>query len=77
MKQNPIKNNSFAFALRVVKLAKFLDVRQREFVLSRQVLVTPGRLHREESYSSIESDDEEIVKMLTAFVKTSKTKLFG
>ena len=119
MKQNPIKNNSFAFALRVVKLAKFLDVSQREFVLSRQVLrsgTSIGALVREaehaeskadfihkmsialkeanetlywqdllhqggyiekKSYSSIESDDEEIVKMLTAFVKTSKTKLFG
>ena len=87
MKQNPIKNNSFAFALRVVKLAKFLDVSQREFVLSRQVLrsgTSIGALVREaehaekKSYSSIESDGEEIVKMLTAIVKTSKTsKLFG
>ncbi len=38
MKENVVKNKSFAFALRVVKLAKFLQNEKKEFVLSKQVL---------------------------------------
>jgi len=38
MKENTVKDKSFAFALRVVKLAKYLEGRQKEFVLSKQVL---------------------------------------
>ena len=37
-KQNPVKEKSFAFALRIVKLAKYLQDTKREFVLSKQVL---------------------------------------
>ena len=33
-----LRGNSFAFALRIVKLAQFLESRKREKVLSRQVL---------------------------------------
>ena len=35
---NVVKDKSFAFALRVVKLAKHLQDEKREFVLSRQFL---------------------------------------
>ncbi len=38
MKKNPIRDKSFAFALRVVKLAKYLEHEKKEFVLSRQAL---------------------------------------
>jgi hypothetical protein len=44
MKENPVREKSFAFALRVVKLTKFLERDKKEFVLSRQVLRTDGRL---------------------------------
>ena len=37
-KENVVKDKSFAFALRVVNLAKYLENKKREFVLSRQVL---------------------------------------
>lgn len=37
MKENPVKGKSFAFALRVVKLAKYLESEKREFVLSSQM----------------------------------------
>ncbi len=36
-KQNIVKDKSFSFALRIVKLYKFLNA-QREFVLSKQLL---------------------------------------
>ena len=38
MKENIVKDKSFAFALRVIKLAKFLESEKRQFVLSRQLL---------------------------------------
>ncbi|HEX2930673.1 MAG TPA: four helix bundle protein, partial [Candidatus Binatia bacterium] len=38
MRENPVREKSFAFALRVVKLAKYLENGKKEFVLSRQVL---------------------------------------
>ena len=38
MKENPLKIKSYAFALRIVKLYKFLTVETKEFVLSKQIL---------------------------------------
>ena len=38
MKENVVQQKSFAFALRVVKLAKYLQGEKQEFGLSKQVL---------------------------------------
>jgi four helix bundle protein len=38
MKKNVIKEKSFAFALRIVKLCRYLNDAKREFVLSKQLL---------------------------------------
>ena len=38
MKDNPLKDKSYAFALRVVKLYQYLTKTQKEYVLSKQVL---------------------------------------
>lgn len=38
MKNNILKDKSYAFALRVVKLSRYLAVEQKEYVLSKQVL---------------------------------------
>jgi hypothetical protein len=35
MKENVIKDKSFAFALRIVKLAKYLQGEKKEYVLSQ------------------------------------------
>ena len=114
MKENVIKDKSFAFALRVVKLAKYLQGEKKEYVLSKQVLrsgTAIGALVREaehaetkadfihkmsvalkeanetlywlellhaseyidrQSFDSIRSDSEELVKLLVSIVKTSK-----
>ncbi len=114
MKENPIRDKSFAFALRVVKLAKYLEHEKKEFVLSRQVLrsgtaigalvreaehaeskadfihkmsialkeanetlywlelLHQGEYVGEQSFQSIRSDSEELIKLLSAIVKTSK-----
>jgi len=36
--ENTVRNKSYAFALRIIKLYKFLSESQREFVLSKQIL---------------------------------------
>jgi len=38
MKKNIVKEKSFAFAVRVVNLYKFLVEEKREFVMSKQLL---------------------------------------
>ncbi len=114
-KQNPVKEKSFAFALRIFKLAKYLQDIKREFVLSKQVLrsgTAIGALIREaehaqskpdfiskmsialkeanetgywvellhqsdylaqDQYESIHPDAQELIKLLVAIVKTSKS----
>ncbi len=113
MKENIIKIKSFAFALRIVKLYKFLCDRN-EFVLSKQLLrsgTAIGALVREAehaeskadfihkmaislkeaneteywiellykseildktAYQSIKPDIEELLKLLTSIIKSSK-----
>ena len=114
MKENAVRDKSFAFALRVVKLAKFLEARKENLYCRSQVLrsgTAIGALVREaehaeskadfihkmsialkeanetlywldllyhgeyideQSFQSIGCDSEELVKLLTAIVKTSK-----
>ncbi len=38
MKDDPLKENSYQFAIRIVKLSQFLQQDKKEFVLSKQVL---------------------------------------
>ena len=106
---------SFAFALRVIKLAQFLQDEKREFVLSKQVLrsgTAIGALIREAehaqsrpdfinkmnialkeanetdywiellyqaelitktSYDDLQPDSKELVRLLAAIVKTTKS----
>jgi four helix bundle protein len=57
--KGPTYNKSFAFAVRVVKLARFLQENQREFVLSKQVLrsgTAIGALVREAEHAESKPD---------------------
>lgn len=114
MKDNPILEKSFAFALRIVKLYRYLVHEKQEFVLSKELLIAgtnigkhvkgavnaEGRpifisemgiarrraseteywlqlllfdgLITQKEYDSIESDREEIFKILTSITMTSK-----
>jgi four helix bundle protein len=59
MKEKPIQDKSFAFALRIVKLAKCLEANKREFVLSRQALrsgTAIGALVREAEHAESKAD---------------------
>jgi four helix bundle protein len=59
LRQNAIKEKSFAFALRMVKLAKYLQDKKKEFVLSRQILrsgTSIGALVREAEHAQSKAD---------------------
>ena len=74
MKENPVKDKSFAFALRVVKLAKYLESEKKEFVLSRQVLrsgTAISALVREAEHA--ESRADFVHKMNIALKEASET----
>ena len=112
--ENRVKELSFAFALRIIKLAQFLEQEKKAYVLSKQLLrsgTSIGGLVREaehaesrsdfihkmaialkeanetdywiellyqsqildrEGFDSIKSDVVELLKLLTAIIKSSK-----
>lgn len=74
MKSNPIKDKSFAFALRVIKLAKYLQQDHKEFILSKQVLrsgTAIGALVREAEHAESRADFSH--KMSIALKEASET----
>jgi four helix bundle protein len=71
---NPVRDKSFAFALRVVKLAKYLQEEKREYVLSKQVLrsgTAVGALVREAEHAQSKADF--INKMSIALKEANET----
>ncbi|MCU0240099.1 MAG: four helix bundle protein [Pyrinomonadaceae bacterium] len=116
-KENVLKEKSYKFALRIIKLYKFFIDQKKEFVLSKQVLrsgtsiganiteanqaqSTPDFIHKlsialkeayeteywlcllrdseyltEKQAESLIEDCNELQKLLTSSIKTSKSKL--
>jgi len=59
MEGSPLKNKSYLFAIRVVKLSQYLRDEKREFVLSKQVLrsgTAVGALIREAEFGQSKPD---------------------
>jgi four helix bundle protein len=115
VEDNVVKEKSFKFALRIVRLYRYLQEEKKEYVLSKQVLKSGtaiGAMIREsqyaqskadfihklsialkeanetdywiellfqsgyleeKSYLSIHTDIEELLKLLTSIVKTTKS----
>ncbi|MHC1737441.1 MAG: four helix bundle protein [Ignavibacteriaceae bacterium] len=74
MKENKIKNKSFEFAYRVVKLYQFLCSEKKEFVISKQLLksgTSVGAMVREAEHS--ESKPDFIHKMAIAQKEINET----
>ncbi len=72
---NAIKDKSFAFAVRVVNLYKFLCAEKREFVLSKQLLrsgTAIGALVREAEQA--ESKPDFVHKMAIALKEANETE---
>jgi four helix bundle protein len=75
MKDNIIKDKSYAFALRVIKVYKYLNQEQREFVLSKQMLrsgTAVGALVREAEQAQSKADF--ISKMNIALKEANETE---
>jgi len=114
MGEKVVQEKSYRFALRIVRLYKYLSEEKREFVLSKQVLLAgtyvgahvkaaqeadskatfihemsaalqkasetgywlqllrEGEYLGEEGYTSIQADCTELVKLLTAIVKSAR-----
>lgn len=75
MKDNPLKDRSYAFAIRIVKMSHHLQMDKREFVLSRQVLrsgTAIGALIREAEFGHSKADF--IHKMGIALKEASETE---
>lgn len=59
MKDNIIKSKSFLFAIRIIKLYKYLSEEKRELVLSKQMLrsgTAIGALRRESEHAESKAD---------------------
>ena len=59
MKESPLKDKSYIFAIRIVKLSQFLQNEKREYVLSKQVLrsgTAVGALIREAEFGQSKPD---------------------
>ena len=59
MKENVVRDKSYFFALRMVKVYKYLTQEQREFVLSKQALrsgTSVGALVREAEHAQSDAD---------------------
>jgi four helix bundle protein len=59
MPEGPLKTKSYAFAIRIVKLAKYLHTEHKEFMLSKQVLrsgTSVGALVREAEFAQSKAD---------------------
>ena len=75
MRENVIKDKSFAFALRTVKMYQFLCEQKKEFVISKQLLrsgTSVGALVREAEQA--ESSADFIHKMAIALKEANETE---
>ena len=77
MKDNPVLDKSFAFALRIVKLNRYLVDEKREFVLSKELLVAGTHIgkHIKEAVDA-ESRQTFISEMGLARRKASETEFW-
>lgn len=75
MKENIVMNKSYAFALRMIKLYKYLIAEQKEYVLSKQVLrsgTAIGALIKEAEHAQSKADF--INKMNIALKEANETE---
>ena len=75
MKDNIILDKSFTFAVRVIKLCKYLCDEKKEYILSKQLLrcsTSIGANINDQYTKSLVNDIEEIIKLLTSMIKSSQ-----
>ena len=75
MKENLIQKKSFEFALRIIKLSKYLNNEKKEFVLSKQILKSGTSIgaNVEEGLGG-QSKQDFIAKLQIALKESRETK---
>ncbi len=63
--ENTLKDKSYAFALRVVKLAQYLNGSQKEYVLSKQVLRSGTAIGALDEKKKLFADNEMLVEHIS------------
>lgn len=74
-KNDPLSEKSFSFALRIIKLYKYMQSEHKEFILSKQVLrsgTAVGALIREAKYG--QSKANFLNKLMIALKEANETK---
>jgi len=74
VKESVLKNKSYEFAIRIVKLSQYLQSEKREFVLSKQILrsgTAIGALVREAQFGQSKADF--VNKMSVALKEANET----
>ena len=59
MRENVVKNKSFGFAIRIVRLYQYLSIEKKEFVLSKQLVrsgTSVGAMVREAEHAETKAD---------------------
>jgi four helix bundle protein len=72
--ESPLKNKSYAFAIRIVRLSQYLQTQKKEFVLSKQILrsgTAIGALIREAEFG--QSKPDFISKMSISLKEANET----
>lgn len=75
MRYNPLKYKSYDFAIRIVKLSRYLQEEKKEYVLSKQLLrsgTAIGALVREAEFGQSKADF--ISKMSVALKEANETE---
>ncbi|MBL7851803.1 MAG: hypothetical protein JNN04_12945 [Cyclobacteriaceae bacterium] len=75
MKDGPLRENSYLFARKVIRLSKFLFETQKEFVLGRQFLLKDSGIIGPEHFKDLQGSCGELIAMLAATVKKLKAGL--
>ena len=74
---NILKEKSFKFAIKIVKLSKYLQKEKKEFIMNNQILrsgTAPGALVREAEYA--ESKPDFIHKLSIALKESNETEFW-
>ena len=72
---DPLNEKSFSFSLRIIKLFKYMQSNQKEYILSKQVLrsgTAIGALIREAKYAQSKADF--LNKLMIALKEANETK---
>lgn len=76
MKENIIQQNSFAFAIRMVELFKYLQNEKKEFVLSKQILRSGTSIGANIEESIGGASDKDFLHKLTISYKEARETIY-